>query len=77
MNLFRSGEHVLNWRGFKSGTEEGMLELPALAKLFSVDSFTKRLDPGYVSRRKEYRGSFIAALEEMGKTRPFWLPRTP
>ena len=77
MNLFRSGEHVRNWNGFKSGTEEGVVELSALAKLFSVDIFTKRLDPAYISHRQEYRGGFITALEEMGKTNPFWSPRAP
>ena len=75
MNLFRSGEHVRNWSGFKSGTEEGIVEMSALAKLFSSNLFTRRLDPDYFSRRQEYRGGFIAALEEMGKTRPFWSPR--
>jgi len=74
MNLFRSGEHVRNWSGFKSGTEEGIVELSALAKLFSGNYFTRRLDPDYVSHLQEYRGGFIAALAEMGKTHPFWSP---
>jgi hypothetical protein len=77
MNLFRSEEHVRNWSGFKSGTEEGIIDLSGLAKLFSVELFTKRLDPNYVSRLQEYRGGFIAALAEMGKTRPFWSPQAP
>jgi hypothetical protein len=75
MNLFRSGEHVRNWSGFKSGTEEGIVDLSALAKLFSSNLFARRLDPDYFSRRLEYRGGFVAALAEMGKTRPFWSPQ--
>ena len=75
MNLFRSGEHVRNWSGFKPGTEEGIVELSAMAKLFSSSLFTRRLDPDYFPRRLEYRGAFITALAEMGETRPFWSPQ--
>ena len=77
MNLFRSGDHVRNWSGFKSGTEEGIVELLAVAKLFSIDLFRKRLDPDYFSHIQEYRNGLIAALEEMGGKSPFWLPRVP
>jgi hypothetical protein len=77
MNLFRSGDHVRNWSGFKSGTEEGIVELSAVAKLFSSDLFRKRLDPDYFFHRQEYRNGFIAALAEMGKTSPFWSPPAP
>jgi hypothetical protein len=75
MNLFRSEEHVRNWSGFKPGTEEGIVELPEMAKLFSSSLFTRRLDPDYFSRRLEYRGDFIAGLTEIGKTRAFWSPQ--
>ncbi len=77
MNLFRSEEHVRNWSGFKSGTEEGIVELSALARVFSNHLFTRRLDPDYISRRQDYRGGFILALEEMGKGGPFWSAKTP
>ena len=77
MNLFRSGEHVRNWSGFKSGTEEGIVELSVLAKLFSVDTFTRRLDPDYVSHLQEYRFARTAAWGEIMKMRPFWLPKAP
>jgi hypothetical protein len=75
MNLFRSEEHVRNWNGFKPGTEEGIVELPLLLKLFSLRLFTKRLDADYVSRFPEYAGEAIAAFSEVGKTKPFWTPR--
>ena len=75
MNLFRSGEHVRKWSGFKSGTEEGIVDLSALAELFSSNLFARRLDPDYFSHRLEYRRDFIAALTELGKTRPFWSPQ--
>ena len=77
MNLFRSEEHVRNWSGFKSGTEEGVLEKPALHKLISGNLFDRRLDPDYVSHVKEYRAGFVTALKEIGKTGPFWSLKAP
>jgi hypothetical protein len=77
MNLFRSEEHVRNWSGFESGTEEGIVELSVLAKLFSVDTFTRRLDPDYVSHHQEYRAARVPVWAEIVKRRPFWLPKTP
>jgi hypothetical protein len=70
MNLFRSEEHVRNWSGFKEGTEEGILELSGLGRLFSGDLFRRRLDPDYVSRYKEYGRAFATAVKGIG--RPFW-----
>ena len=77
MNLFRSEEHVRNWSGFKSGTEEGIVELSAVTKLFSIETFTRRLDPDYVSNGQKYVGEFISAVGEMGKVHPFWSPSGP
>ena len=74
MNLFRSEEHVLNWSGFKPNTEEGIIPLPDMVRLFSGNLFTRRLDPDYVSHIREYLRELIAALGEIGKTRPFWSP---
>ena len=77
MNLFRSGEHVRNWSGFKAGTEEGIVELSALVQIFSGNLFTRRLDPDYVSHLQEYLGSAVAAVSEIGKTLKFWSPVGP
>jgi len=77
MNLFRSEEHVHHWSGFKSDTEQGIVPLPELLKLFSGSFFTRRLDPDYVSRSREYLGQLLTALTEIGKTRPFWAPQAP
>jgi len=77
MNLFRSEEHVRNWSGFKSGTDDGIVELSVMVKLFSVDTFTRRLDPDYVSHMKEYRVARNAAWGEIMEKRPFWLPKSP
>jgi len=76
MNLFRSEEHVRNWSGFKSGTEEGIVELSVLTRLFSIDVFTRRLDPNYFSRLKEYRAARNAAWGEIMKMSPFWTLKT-
>ncbi len=72
MNLFRSEEHIRTWSGFDPATAEGILPLPELAKLFSGNFLTRRLDPDYVSRNKEYLGEFLAEVAELAKTRPFW-----
>ena len=77
MNLFRSEEHVRNWSGFKADTEEGIVQLSDMVSLFSGNLFTKRLDPDYVSHMQEYVGELIAAIAEIGKTRPFWSPEAP
>jgi hypothetical protein len=75
MNLFRSEEDARKWAGFKPGTEEGILSLTELAKLFSGDLFKRRLDTDYVSHYREYIGGFVAAMSEIGKARPFWSPQ--
>ncbi len=75
MNLFRSEEHARNWSDFKPGAEEGIITLNDLADAFSGDLFRRRLDPDYVSHYGEYIGSFVAAVNEIGKVRPFWSPQ--
>ena len=72
MNFFRSEEHVRNWSGFDSETEDGIVPLNDLVRLFSCEYFQRRLDPGYFSNRLEYRDEFISTLKEIGKTGPFW-----
>jgi hypothetical protein len=72
MNLFRSEDHIRGWAQFKEGTEEGIIPLEDLLKPFSVGLFRKRLDPDYVSQRKEYIKEFVATLVEIGKTGQFW-----
>ena len=72
MNFFRSEEHLRKWSGFKPGTEEGIVDLPSLVKVFSGSLFTRRLDPDYFSNYQKYVGEFIAAVSEIGKSRPFW-----
>ena len=74
MNLFRSEEHIRNWARFDPATAEGIIQLPDLVKLFSGDFFQKRLSLEYVSRNRDYLGSFVAAIMEIAQTRPFWAP---
>jgi hypothetical protein len=69
MNLFRSEEHVRNWSGFKADTEEGIIQLLDMVKLFSGNLFTKRLEPNYASHMQEYMMEVIGALQEGGA---FW-----
>jgi hypothetical protein len=77
MHLFRSEEDVHNWSGFKAGTEEGIVPLAEMARLFSGNFFRRRLDPDYMSHLRELMGEFLGALTEVGKTRPFWSPKGP
>jgi hypothetical protein len=71
MNLFRSEEHVRNWSGFKADTDKGINKLSDVAALFSVNFFTKRLDPDYASRMQDYLKELIEILKGMGS---FWQP---
>ena len=77
MNLFRSEEHIRNCVQFDPESEEGIISLDDLIKLFSCELFRRRLEPDYFSRKAEYRGKFLMILAEMGKKRPFWLPPNP
>jgi len=74
MNLFRSEEHIRTWTRFDHANAEGIIQLPELVKLFSGDFFQKRLSLDYVSRHRDYLGTFVAAIMEIAKTRPFWVP---
>lgn len=74
MNLFRSEEHIRNWSRFDPASTEGILTLPDLVKLFSANYFRRRLDPDWVSRSPEYLMEFVGAMQEIGKTGPFWKP---
>jgi hypothetical protein len=69
MNLFRSEEHVRNWSGFKANTDEGINKLSDVVGLFSVNFFTKRLEPDYVSRIPDYLMELVGILKGMGD---FW-----
>jgi hypothetical protein len=74
MNLFRSEEHVRKWSGFKSGTEEGIIPLLDMAKVFSGSFFRRRLDVDYVSHMGEYEMEVVSALQNKGS---FWqVPHT-
>ncbi len=72
MNLFRSEEHIRNWSRFDPDTEEGIIPLDDLVKLFSGNYFRRRLDSNWVSRSREYAREMVATFKEIGKTGPFW-----
>jgi hypothetical protein len=72
MNLFRSEEHVRGWASFVEGTDEGIVPLPDMIKLFSGSYFTRRMDPDYVSHMFEYMREMGKTMKEIGKSGPFW-----
>jgi hypothetical protein len=74
MNFFRSEEHIRKWAQFDSRSEDGMISLNGLVKIFSGELFRRRLDPDYFSHIQEYRRERPVILKEIGKTGPFWLP---
>jgi hypothetical protein len=71
MNLFRSEEHVRNWSGYKADTDEGINNLSDVVGLFSINFFSKRLDPDYATRMQDYMMELIEILKGMGS---FWQP---
>lgn len=72
MNLFRSEEHIRNWKGYQPGTEGGIVALEDLVSLFSLDFTQRRLDTDYVSRSGEYVNGFLSAVADVAKKIPFW-----
>ena len=72
MNLFRSEEHIRNWEGFAPDSDDGIIDLPSLVKLFSGNYFTRRLDPDWVSKSRQYAMEMVMSMKEIGKTGPFW-----
>ena len=77
MNLFRSEEHIRNWAQFDPESEDGIVPLDGLMKVFSGNYFRKRLDPDWVSRSREYAFEMVATMQQIGKTGPFWQPTRP
>ena len=73
MNLFRSEDHLRNWARFDPSTEEGIIALRDVLRLFSIQYFRRRPDPDYFSKRLNYRAEIFEVLKEIGKTDPFWL----
>jgi hypothetical protein len=77
MNLFRSEEHIRNWVRYDPATEQGILPLENIVKVFSGKFFQKRLDSNYVSHVQEYFGEVLSVISEIAKMRPFWTPPGP
>ena len=65
MNLFRSEEHIRNWRRYDPAAEQGILPLENIVKVFSGKFFQKRLDPNYASHAQEYFGEVLPILSEI------------
>jgi hypothetical protein len=77
MNLFRSEEHIRNWARFDPATEEGIVPLADLVKLFSGSYFRRRMDADWVSRSREYAHEMVETFKELGMTGSFWHTRKP
>jgi hypothetical protein len=77
MTFFRSEEHLRNWAQYDPETEDGIIQLADLVKLFSSQMFRRRLDPDYLSRMREYGADFMSTLQGIGKVGPFWSMKKP
>jgi hypothetical protein len=77
MTFFRSEEHLRRWAQFNRDTEEGIIPLTDLLKLFSGKMFRRRLDSDYLSHMMEYGIDFLNTLQEIGKVGPFWSLKKP
>ncbi|HDZ23013.1 MAG TPA: hypothetical protein ENH70_00565 [Desulfobacteraceae bacterium] len=76
MTFFRSEEHLERWAQYDLKTEEGIIPIGDLAKLFSCNLFRRRMDKDYMSHFREYGPEFMDVLQKIGKTGPFWaIPR--
>ena len=73
MHFFRSEEHLRNWAGFDAEKEGGIISLPDLVKLTSIDHFRMRLEPDYISHYLGV-GNVMQRLQEIGKRDSYWLP---
>jgi hypothetical protein len=74
MNLFRSEEHVKNWPLYDPASAQSIMPLSNWALAFSGPLFRNRLEPDYLSRRKEYAPELFVSLQKFGKTGSFWSP---
>ena len=54
------------------GSEEGIITLDSLVKLFSGKYFTKRFDKDYVSNMRDYGREFIKEIKSMENMGSFW-----
>lgn len=74
MNLFRGEEHARRWPAFQPRAEEGFITLAELAGFFGTATRRHMLEADYLStwypRRAAERRAY---LEQIGKSRPFWL----
>ncbi len=74
MNLFRSEAHVKNWAHYDPVSAQSIMPVANWAMVFSGPLFKNRLEPGYLSRIKEYASELFSALQKFGKTGAFWTP---
>ncbi len=72
MNLFRSEEHLRHWSGFQDGTDEGILTINDLLKIFSTPLHTEKLNKHYVSSISEYRPLFMKKIIKIKGDSQFW-----
>ncbi len=77
MNLFRSEEHVRNWKQFDPASEDGIMPVAGFAQLFGIAMFRERLAPDYVLRLRDLAREFMPTLARLGRDVPFWQARPP
>jgi hypothetical protein len=74
MNLFRSEEHIRNWKHYDPAAEQGILSLQNIVHVFSGKFMQKRLDLDYASHALEHFGETLSVISDIARMRPFWNP---
>lgn len=65
MNFFRSEEHVRDWVNFNPATENGIISIDNLHRLFSCEHMRRRLDPDFISRRPILRQELLDLIKAL------------
>ena len=75
MNLFRTEEDIRRWALFDPASEDGIIALPDLLRLFSTESRRHLLDGDYLERWVGQRWPERRdMLQRIGKAIPYWMP---
>jgi len=76
MNFFQSKEHILNWSGFETGTEDGIISLQDGASLMGTPRHSERLSGYCISSAPDHAPNFFEHLRKVTINSPFWVPPT-
>ncbi len=62
MLFFRSEEHLQKWAQYDPSNKGGIISIPDMLKLVSIDYCIRRMDQDYISHIREYEVELIEGL---------------